>query len=377
MLYAVRGGQRLAPAAKLTVQRTSHRLLDAEGQQVAWVHDHRHTVVDPRGELDDESWSVITVESNGAAPKGFHKKLSKSVRAGGASRADEARTRPRGWPESGRPTHKRLAGLVDDYAQVQLANLALADLGLRRGDDTVHEARLAIRRLRTTLEVFGDVFDDDWSRHLQAELEWFGDALGRVRDVDIAAARAANPSRPNEFATDETYADLDRIWIEQRNAAVEDLETVLTSRRYQALVLDLDAWRMDPHYTKAGDKGRKTARTYVHAARKDLDRRLRKATRSDADNETMHKARKAAKRLRYAAELATPVLDKPAKLRKEAKYLQRTLGDLQDSRIAVDYLVDAAMKDGPSNTSFTLGWLVAQEQLVADQIRTVLRHSLR
>ena len=72
-----------------------------------------------------------------------------------------------------------------------------------------------------------------------------------------------------------------------------------------------------------------------------------------------HEARKASKRLRYAAEAASPVLGKPAKrLVKLVKHVQELLGDHQDAVVARPVLREIGIQahlDGENG--FTYGLL--------------------
>ena len=79
-----------------------------------------------------------------------------------------------------------------------------------------------------------------------------------------------------------------------------------------------------------------------------------------------HEARKASKRLRYAAEVAAPVLEKPAN--RLVKQVQELLGDHQDAVVARPVLRDigiAAHLEGENG--FTYG-LLHQQQTEAGRL---------
>jgi CHAD domain-containing protein len=81
----------------------------------------------------------------------------------------------------------------------------------------------------------------------------------------------------------------------------------------------------------------------------------------------LHEARKAAKKVRYAAEAARPTLGKPAKrLGKRVKAAQKVLGDHQDSVVARGTIRDLAVAAQTTNEAgFTWGVLYGGEQAVA------------
>ena len=79
---------------------------------------------------------------------------------------------------------------------------------------------------------------------------------------------------------------------------------------------------------------------------------------------SLHEVRKRTKRLRYAAETAIPVREKPAReLANAARDLQATLGTLQDSIVARDLLLRLAVSAQLRGESgFSYGRLHALEQ---------------
>jgi len=98
----------------------------------------------------------------------------------------------------------------------------------------------------------------------------------------------------------------------------------------------------------------RVARVERQSARHRVEREIRRlARRTDAANDSalgqderaveLHEARKAAKRARYAAEPLRSVYGDAAKaLCKQLKRLQPTLGDLQDTVVTRDYLVEVS-----------------------------------
>ena len=95
----------------------------------------------------------------------------------------------------------------------------------------------------------------------------------------------------------------------------------------------------------------------------------------------LHRARKAAKRARYAAELRRP-LDKAAATKKAEKHfkrIQRVLGEHQDSVVASDALRRFALTAGTTagENGFTYGLLYAREQQIAEAARDQARDLLR
>jgi len=87
----------------------------------------------------------------------------------------------------------------------------------------------------------------------------------------------------------------------------------------------------------------------------------------------LHRARKAAKRARYAAELCKP-LDKPKRAKRNIKHyknIQSLLGDHQDTVVACAALQRMAVAAGTTvgENGFTYGMLYAREQQIARECR--------
>jgi CHAD domain-containing protein len=93
-------------------------------------------------------------------------------------------------------------------------------------------------------------------------------------------------------------------------------------------------------------------------------RRAENAETSAEQDHELHEVRKAAKRLRYAAESAVPVLgDEATDLAARAEEVQEVLGEFQDSVVSRDLLRQLAVQvhlDG--GNAFTFGRLHAAEE---------------
>jgi CHAD domain-containing protein len=85
----------------------------------------------------------------------------------------------------------------------------------------------------------------------------------------------------------------------------------------------------------------------------------------------MHRARKAAKRARYAAELAVPAWSRASQHAERAQDLQTLLGEHQDSVVAGAFLRRMGAQAGAraGRNGFTYGLLLAGELERAARIR--------
>ena len=371
LLLGVRGAEKLVPTVKVVSTRSRQTLINSDGETVLDVVDERVRALHATSD-EETTLRRVTVSSDGA--KAPHKRLVKALRDLGAEATSgdtlEMQTRVAA-PEHVTPP--RLAGLIDRYVQAQLVAIGQCDLAWRQGLDVAHPYRVAIRRLRSTLHTFADCFEPDAASRLDGELSWLAVLLGDVRDAGIerheAAARLAELQNVHQL--DESVVDT--LLADGRDVAVAALSAAMDGRRYAALVGLLETWRVAVPYTKAAGKRRTSARGAVALADKRFKSRLRSASKAGFDEE-FHGARRAAKRLRYAVELASPVLGKDAKKTlRDATRWQERLGVLQDSVMTGQRLSSLGATAATTDAAFALGVLASREWAVADDIRASLR----
>jgi CHAD domain-containing protein len=156
---------------------------------------------------------------------------------------------------------------VTEYLTAQIDRIDAGDTGLRTGSDPIHDTRVAIRRLRSTLRVFAKLFDRAAATELESELKWFGTALGDVRDCQVQRKRlgAAIDRLPEELVLGPVRADI-RITLRgiERPARSRVIDA-MDSDRYLAMMAALRGWRTEPPLKErfGVDDLRKTSRKHV------------------------------------------------------------------------------------------------------------------
>jgi CHAD domain-containing protein len=166
-------------------------------------------------------------------------------------------------------------------------------------------------------------------------------------------------------------ADITSALSADRAEANRALEAAMGGRRYRALLVRLDRWRTEPPWTEAADQKASAGQPYVDKAGRKARRRLRQAVSSGEDVD-FHRARKAAKRYRYAAELLEPHAGQAsAKTVARVKKLQDLLGELQDTVATRAVLVDLGRRMGADagRNGFTYGLLYACEASAGADIK--------
>lgn len=253
------------------------------------------------------------------------------------------------------------------YLRAQVDELRAREPGARiDSPDAVHRMRVASRRLRSSLATFGPLFAGSGPRHQRDELRWLGTVLGPVRDVEVMRARLHETAAvlPVDADLAAVLASLDRELAERHSRAHLDLIAAMNSPRYAALLADLAAWVTHPPWADGEAKVavRHTLPALVGRACARVDRAARAADGAlDVGGPELHEVRKAAKRARYAAEVAGPMVGPAANaLARRMEELQELLGSHQDSLMARALLADLAGRMS-ERQAFALGLLTGVE----------------
>jgi CHAD domain-containing protein len=375
-------GEKLVPIAHLRTDRFAHRLADGEGRTVATLTDD-HVTGEAGGEtarLDE--WRELELELDPGAEPGLLDEFDRALGEAGLSVSP--------WPSKLRrligdrvptPRRARKKPTAGDVVLVSLREhydrLRRADVGVRLDvDDSVHQMRVASRKLRSALRTFGSIVDNEAADAVAAELKWLGHELAPARDTEVTEERllAQLDGVPVELVFGPLRQYLTRYFAREgqqgRTRAVEALE----GKRYRDLLRALDAVLEDPAQTA---KGRKPAKAALRKPVRKAARKLRRAqagTRglAGAELETaLHDVRKKAKRARYAADTVKPVYGKKLRAwRKNVKAVQRTLGAHQDTVVGREVLHHLAVAGhGEGQNTFTFGVLYGQDAAKAAELR--------
>ncbi|MBC2667310.1 CHAD domain-containing protein [Novosphingobium flavum] len=229
--------------------------------------------------------------------------------------------------------------------------LANQEVVLATGDkEAVHQCRVAVRRLRAAFSLFRAITADQTRPILRAELTAAAKSLGQVRNIDVLLERIAEAGAGDAPPSPELVAHLTK----RRTEALDRVRTMLVAEAFQRLLLHLAAWIERGEWALrgagAGDHGSVGDHLAgVIAARR---RKLRKTSAGlrDLSDEQLHRLRKRAKTLRYAADFAAALhcgkrADRPRQdfARALAK-AQDALGRIQD--LAAARAMDAELFQG-------------------------------
>ncbi|WP_327246364.1 CYTH and CHAD domain-containing protein [Streptomyces sp. NBC_01320] len=375
----------LVPVVRLLSTRDVHHLLDADGALLAELSVDEVRAERLTGGSGTAAWTEIEVELADDGDPAFLDAVERRLRKGGvrpsaapsklARALDETAPKRKQHPEGdGKPRPRTAGDHILAYARDQITAIVALDPAVRRDlPDSVHQMRVATRRLRSVFRTYRKIVDRAITDPIGDELKWLAAELGVDRDQEVLDDR---------FRT--RIADLSHILVlgparsrlhiwstARRSGSRRRTVGVLDGKRYLALLDTLDAFLADPPLLPAADRSPQDA--LPRAVLKDYARlatRIGHALDLPAGlnrDVAMHQARKAAKRARYAGEAATPALGKPAKkFAKRMKAVQTVLGDHQDSVVAREALRTlAAQAHAAGESAFTWGLLYGHEEATA------------
>ncbi|CAB1214217.1 CYTH and CHAD domain-containing protein [Acinetobacter bouvetii] len=259
-------------------------------------------------------------------------------------------------------TDNTLKQIINNALQHLLPNVSAIASG-QYDSEHVHQTRVAIRRLRSTLRVFGD-WSKDVNPNWQDQLTGLFRQLGSTRDRD-ALSEGLLPQLEQAGAP---YVQLPNI-AEESSIPIDES---LRASDFVELMLALLQFVNQP-----AKKKKKTV------LKKDIAKKLQKMHQQickDADQfqqldiPSRHRTRKRVKRLRYCIEfIASLYPDKMVKTYlKDLKPAQESLGQYNDLIVAEALFQDMVKRK--QKLWFALGWIANEKKFVLQQAQAHLEH---
>ncbi|GAA6524983.1 CYTH and CHAD domain-containing protein [Intrasporangium sp. DVR] len=384
-------GRPLRPVAQVNTVRREYALCDGDGAVLARVcddHVQARRLDDGAGSGSDtgfeQSWREWELELD-RGPAELFDLVEGRLRSAGASPAASAsklrRTLGDLPADAPHPSEDDLSDgtareLLAAHLAEHTAKLHTHDAAVREGHpEGIHKLRIAARRLRSALATWRPLLDRSATDPVRDELRWLGESLGAARDAQVLREHLSEviAAQPAELVVGSVAARIDDQLSAAYQAGRERAVETLDSARYVRLLDALDGLSASPPL--APDADGPAGKRVKRLLRRDV-KRLHRAVRAidTAEEPTQrdvafHEARKKAKRLRYAAEMARPVVGRKARsLAASAKKVQEALGVHQDSVVARERLRELGMQahlDG--DNAFTFGRLHGVEESRAER----------
>jgi CHAD domain-containing protein len=357
-------GRPLVHLATLETRRTVLPLLGPDGDVLAEVADDKVSGRPVNGR--PLTWREVEVELGAGSTELLEAAGDRLCAAGARPAVSTSKLGRLLSVRTAEPPSReyRTAGdVVTSYVAEQLETILGYDPRVRQAEyDSVHKMRVAVRRIRSILRTAARLLDPDRVPRLEAELKWLAGGLGEVRDLEVLRERFAGRLAEIGEPLPPWMAGLDA----KERLAYDRLNHTLAGDRYFALLDAIEAFVADPPLTeRASRKARKAVPALVAGAWRRVVRRHAELEQAEDPDEARHRTRKAAKRARYTAEAARPVLGEPARsLAVQAGRVQEVLGAYQDSVIARERLAELS---GDGDGEEAVAMLIDVERRAADR----------
>lgn len=256
------------------------------------------------------------------------------------------------------------ASILDDTAarSARLVALSLIEdlarqrerLSAERDSETLHDFRVALRRLRSWLRALAPSLEGSLPRACVRRLGRMARESNAGRDAEVLLAWLAT-TEPELSARDHRAVKwlIERFQRQEREVE-SDLEARLKrdfQRTRERLEDRLSMYRIDVH-VHGGVREPLFGSVIAHLVRDSADdlRRRIKRVRSVDDIDEAHQARIAGKRLRYLIDPIAPHVAGGPELLNRLRNLQNILGDLHDAHVWLSVLrhvvADLALEEG-------------------------------
>lgn len=198
--------------------------------------------------------------------------------------------------------------------------------------EALHQARVALRRLRSAMSIFREVIADGDVEGITARLKEMTGPFGEARNLDVYLARAVRPDAERDDPSPGIAEFAARLETD-RAGAYERTIKALESAEFRALMLDILAWIEAGPWLTRDDPLDLRARPVEAFAADALDALRRKVKRrgrrlDQLDPAARHRVRIHAKKLRYGAEFFSGLVE-GRKDRQRLKLFLSALEDLQ------------------------------------------------
>lgn len=253
-------------------------------------------------------------------------------------------------------TYDAASDIIATYLPVARAN----ESGIIADHDTefLHDYRIALRKMRSVLSLFKDVYEADQTVDLKARFSELMTPTGRLRDLDVYLLEK---QRFYDLLPNTLHSGLDvmfRMFTAERKAAQAKLTDHLRSRRYETEIASLTKLFGKRKKLKPGPAASLAAQDYACTL---IWKRYRKICKIGAEigpdmpDTEVHALRIHCKKLRYLMEFFGPLFPKPAfkSLLRPLKLLQDNLGLFNDYSVQQislqDFLRNVSDKPSGSN----------------------------
>jgi CHAD domain-containing protein len=368
-------GQVPQALAELRTIRTQRDVRTGDGAPLASVVEDDVRVL--RSDEVVKRFRQLEVELRTAASDAVLSRLEQQLRKCGAGKVNPVAkaaialygsTPKPELPETRLHRNATIFALVQATLSASVVRLVRLDPVLRGEPDVdaIHDARVAVRKLRSHLRTFRPITDAAWNTELGDDLRWLGDVLGAARDADVLLAGLGELNEDLPMNDRRHAEDALAPFRLRREAAYQELGRVLREPRYAQLIETVIAAASAPRVQRP----QRSAASLVPPLMQRVWKKLRKYVRRSGTQPTdrdLHRIRIQAKHLRHAAEALIPISRNGARrFARRAEALQSLLGKQHDA-VTAGMAVHEHLADG--GQAFIGGEFAAIERAAALSLR--------
>ena len=225
----------------------------------------------------------------------FHSKDTKAFRFSNKARVSLKKTSLVKTPEQLPPNTGELLSLHLQTAVHRLSQELIAVLETQDPEGP-HQARVALRQIRTLLKLLIAAGLLDPSARLEQKASELADALGKLRDLDVAEEKLLRPLE-GQLSFDAAVIAAAVAISEQTNRIRESLRQGLLGHDCRGLILDVFQFAN----TLKGHVGLPEAQSFANQQAALFRRRIKKRAKLEPTDENLHRLRLGYKALRYAS----------------------------------------------------------------------------
>lgn len=230
-----------------------------------------------------------------------------------------------------------------------------------RSAEPLHQARVAMRRLRSALSLFEPIVVGQEYRRFKRSLRDLSHKLGEARDLDVYIARNTVSNASENGGSPSLALERAELVQAERNRTYQRLTSALQSKRFRLLMRNFVAWIEGGPWRARDEPKRQAAhdQTVLDFTAHVLDLRWRKLKHRGRhldrlSPEKRHRIRVDAKKLRYASEFISSLMADPRHRKRHKVFiaalesLQTRLGDLNDVQTEREITATLARREVPA-----------------------------
>ncbi len=246
-----------------------------------------------------------------------------------------------------------------------LESLPAAEDG--RDPEGIHQLRVALRRLRSALDLMRSAGSLDKLESLRSEAKWLAQKLSAARDLDIFQSKTL-PAIAKGCPSVAGFDILGQVTEKHRSAAYRTVRSVLASRRCASFVIGLGTWIEARGWRSEipPDDLSQLAEPAINFAQRIMSvqhaKVLKRGRRlKSLAPEERHRLRLAVKKLRYVADFLLPLYGSGKSVRRfndRLADLQEELGSYNDMATTASLLagLGAESPDSGNAAAAITGW---------------------